>query len=840
MNPPSVRLLPTVGRFLSPAAFFMMAVLASLLTGCSSTSPEPAIEPTPGYLKLDQAVGHRDFSPLRGRRIVLDPGHGGYFRGARGQDGLSEAEVNLGVALYLRGLLEWADAEVALTRTADHDFLAGTDSSLVADLSFRVSITDSLQPDVFVSIHHNSNASLDRTLNETQTYYPLGSEDASLDLARAVHRHFVRMLEIEPARILPGNFHVLRNATVPAILGEPSMISNPVIEGRLSLAASHELEAKAYFLGLLDYFADGTPRWSGAPLDTVQVPDPEHPPVLTWTFLVDPRVEAGADPAAGDGVGPEPDPATFELLRDGRPAPLQISADGRQVAWLPGAPLPHHPVVLELVGRNLRGKATPARRTLLLPAASSSLTLEMTAESPDSSAGTFAQTLMHWRTPNGAPARPGRLVWGSDGQLGVGGASAGWLLMPSGSAPSAGERIGFVADGDTIDQPATSITRDLPPGWSWRLLQPEPPGQGSSSMGLESASAMGPWRSRLPILSDNTIGRFLRPEQPVIPVRDDQPVWLETAGVLPVVIDPTSPDAAATVSPLARVWAQPLLIPALWNKTVVLDPAGGGTDDDGTGPLGTRGADLNLRTATAAAHLLRGAGTRVVLTRTGENPLPPDQKVRLANQWQADLFLTVGRSGAGGGITVGHHPGSRVGLNWAGFFLDACATLADTSTAFVAAPSYAYLLRHTACPALEVFLPGPTDLDAEDRLNQVAWPQAEARSILLSIAAALGESEILEQTLDPALLIPSLRGALPLARVDRVVLDGNFPWLPLGNVAPNPTGEISAAVSSTGAPGLPAIGARHTLEIHAGPMWQLWILEKDEQGYRGSLVRTRR
>ena len=35
----------------------------------------------------------------RGRRIALDPGHGGFFRGALGVNGLTEAEVNLGVAL---------------------------------------------------------------------------------------------------------------------------------------------------------------------------------------------------------------------------------------------------------------------------------------------------------------------------------------------------------------------------------------------------------------------------------------------------------------------------------------------------------------------------------------------------------------------------------------------------------------------------------------------------------------------------------------------------------------------------------------------------------------------
>ena len=231
----------------------LILILAAclLIAGCAGPPPQPAEVEIPGYKALQEQFQGRDMSPLRGRRIVLDPGHGGFFKGAVGPGGLTEAEVNLGVALYLRGLLEWSGSQVFMTRTADYDFLTANDSTLTSDLAFRSSFVDSLQPDVFLSLHHNSVTSLDRTVNETQTYYPLNADGASLDLARAIHRHLVLNLEISPAKILPGNFHVLRKATVPAVLGEPAMISHPVIEGRLSLAASHRLEAEAYFLGLL-------------------------------------------------------------------------------------------------------------------------------------------------------------------------------------------------------------------------------------------------------------------------------------------------------------------------------------------------------------------------------------------------------------------------------------------------------------------------------------------------------------------------------------------------------------------------------------------------------------
>ena len=88
--------------------------MAAALTGClllavpgcgNRPRPETAAD-IPGYRDMLEDVGQVDTAPLRGRLILLDPGHGGFFRGARGPNGLEEADVNLGVSLYLRGLLD--------------------------------------------------------------------------------------------------------------------------------------------------------------------------------------------------------------------------------------------------------------------------------------------------------------------------------------------------------------------------------------------------------------------------------------------------------------------------------------------------------------------------------------------------------------------------------------------------------------------------------------------------------------------------------------------------------------------------------------------------------------
>src|SRR5437763_12284708 len=53
-------------------------------------SPLPGARPAPGYDRRVEPLRGIDTSPLRGHRIVLDPGHGGRFPGALGLGGLTE------------------------------------------------------------------------------------------------------------------------------------------------------------------------------------------------------------------------------------------------------------------------------------------------------------------------------------------------------------------------------------------------------------------------------------------------------------------------------------------------------------------------------------------------------------------------------------------------------------------------------------------------------------------------------------------------------------------------------------------------------------------------------
>ena len=257
-------------RALRLAALAVCLVVLTLLlaeVGCARLGGKP---PAPFYEAAPASVRDVDVSCLKGKRIVIDPGHGGVFRGALGRAGLEEADVNLGVALYLWGLLRDAGADVLLTRSSDMDFVGGAAGKVREDLSRRSEIAASFGPHLFVSLHHNADVSRSKDKNQVETYFKMLDEGPSKDVAALVHRHLSERLQIAQGSVVPGNYFVLRNAPCAAVLGEPSYITNPWVEDKLRLAEKQLLEAQAYFLGIVEYFSRGVAAIAMlAPRDTV-------------------------------------------------------------------------------------------------------------------------------------------------------------------------------------------------------------------------------------------------------------------------------------------------------------------------------------------------------------------------------------------------------------------------------------------------------------------------------------------------------------------------------------------------------------------------------------------
>lgn len=77
-------------------------------------------------------------------------------------------------------------------------------------------------------------------------------------------------------------------------------------------------------------------------------------------------------------------------------------------------------------------------------------------------------------------------------------------------------------------------------------------------------------------------------------------------------------------------------------RTIVIDPGHGGKEVGAVGPGGLLEKDVTLEVARKlAASLASKTGARVVMTREDDSLVSLDQRTAIANQYKADLFLSV-------------------------------------------------------------------------------------------------------------------------------------------------------------------------------------------------------
>jgi len=92
--------------------------------------------------------------------------------------------------------------------------------------------------------------------------------------------------------------------------------------------------------------------------------------------------------------------------------------------------------------------------------------------------------------------------------------------------------------------------------------------------------------------------------------------------------------------PLVVVPSKPVEAPGI--HTIVIDPGHGGKESGALGPDGLMEKDATLTLCRKLAdNLETHLKTRVILTRTDDSVVPLDQRTAIANQYHADLFLSV-------------------------------------------------------------------------------------------------------------------------------------------------------------------------------------------------------
>lgn len=184
-------------------------------------------------------------NPLRGRRIVIDPGHPP--AGATGPTGLYEGDANLAIALPLAEKLRAAGAEVILTRTGREGLVSSTNSG--EELRARVQLAVSRNAEVLISVHNNAfgEGANPFRAHGTSVYYfhPFAAQ-----LARDLDREIVAVTQIPDIGARQQNLALARPTWLPATLTESLFMPIPEQEAALRDPAFVERLADAHVRGL--------------------------------------------------------------------------------------------------------------------------------------------------------------------------------------------------------------------------------------------------------------------------------------------------------------------------------------------------------------------------------------------------------------------------------------------------------------------------------------------------------------------------------------------------------------------------------------------------------------
>lgn len=171
-----------------------------------SPAPKKNIQPIPSSIT-------QNLKPL----IILDAGHGGTDEGTKFNTFL-EKKITLTTALLTKKHLEEFGYRVLLTRSRD----------IFVPLEKRCTIANNNKAALFVSLHYN--ASKNREAHGIEIFYCDSKErwrsHASKKLANCILYYLLDGTGAHSRGVKKGNFHVIRETEMPAVLVEGGFVTN--------------------------------------------------------------------------------------------------------------------------------------------------------------------------------------------------------------------------------------------------------------------------------------------------------------------------------------------------------------------------------------------------------------------------------------------------------------------------------------------------------------------------------------------------------------------------------------------------------------------------------------
>jgi len=150
--------------------------------------------------------------------IVIDAGHGGEDTGAE-DSSYTEKHLNLATARLVRAYLKQLGYRTSMTRNAD----------FFVPLDQRAAFANSQRPALFISLHYNSAPS--KKAEGIEIYYYHSDFNTqrvaeSKKLANSVLNKILLNTSAKSRGVRDGNFAVIRETNMPAILVEGGFLTN--------------------------------------------------------------------------------------------------------------------------------------------------------------------------------------------------------------------------------------------------------------------------------------------------------------------------------------------------------------------------------------------------------------------------------------------------------------------------------------------------------------------------------------------------------------------------------------------------------------------------------------
>lgn len=181
------------------------------------------------------------------KKVVIDAGHGGTEVGAT-YGGIYEKDINLAIAKVVQQELEKQGVKVYMTRTTD----------VTTSLSSRSNLANSINADLFVSVHNNAMPNKS-SINGTEVLYPTSTivknGISAYSLATKLQETVSNLSGTYNKGIINrNNLYVLNHTKMPAVIVEVAYMTNSGDLAKLKDSSFLEKAGKSIAQGILESF----------------------------------------------------------------------------------------------------------------------------------------------------------------------------------------------------------------------------------------------------------------------------------------------------------------------------------------------------------------------------------------------------------------------------------------------------------------------------------------------------------------------------------------------------------------------------------------------------------